>query len=73
MSSEAVTASFGRRPTVPGKVYQPDWDVREDESLYADVQENSGIFAYGILKGKQLPLDRHVGSLMSLVARLAHD
>lgn len=72
MLSEAMPAPFGCRPIVPVKVYLPDWDVREDESLYADVPENGGILAYRILKAMQLPLDRPVGYLMTSVARLAH-
>lgn len=71
--SDPVTATFGRRAITPGKIYQPDSDFREDESLYADIHENGGIFAYHILKGMQLPLDRPTGSLMTLVARLDHD
>lgn len=70
--SDAVTAAFDRRPITPCKIYQPDWDVGEDESMYADIPEN-GIIAYRILKGMQLPLDRPVGSLMTPAARLAHD
>lgn len=69
--SAAVTTSFRRRPIVPRQVYHPNWDVREDNSLYADVAENDGILTYLILKGLQLLLDRPICSLMTPAARLA--
>ncbi|KMS98165.1 hypothetical protein BVRB_4g094930 [Beta vulgaris subsp. vulgaris] len=71
--SDAVAAAFAPQVVTPGKVYQPNWDVREDESLYSDIPENGGILAYRILKGMQLPLDRSSGSLKTPAARLAHD
>ncbi|XP_057246883.1 uncharacterized protein LOC130589586 [Beta vulgaris subsp. vulgaris] len=71
--SDAVAAAFAPQTVTPGKVYQPNWDVREDESLYSDIPENGGILAYRILKGMQLPLDRPSGSLKTPAARLAHD
>ena len=71
--SGSVTVSFARRPINSGNVYHHEWDIREDESLYADIPENGGILAYQILKGIQLPLDRAAGSLMTPAARLAND
>ncbi|KMS94958.1 hypothetical protein BVRB_013720, partial [Beta vulgaris subsp. vulgaris] len=71
--SDSVGAAFAAQPITPGKIYQPDWNVREDESLYSDIPENGGILAYRILKGMQLPLDRLLGSLVMLAARLTHD
>ncbi|KMT19253.1 hypothetical protein BVRB_1g014350 [Beta vulgaris subsp. vulgaris] len=71
--SDSVAAAFAPQTVTPGKIYQPNWDVREDESLYSDIPENGGILAYRILKGMQLPLDRPSGSLKTPAARLAHD
>ncbi|XP_048497592.2 uncharacterized protein LOC104903513 [Beta vulgaris subsp. vulgaris] len=71
--SDTVAAAFAPQTVTPGKIYQPNWDVREDESLYSDIPENGGILAYRILKGMQLPLDRPSGSLKTPAARLAHD
>ncbi|XP_057248390.1 uncharacterized protein LOC125495242 [Beta vulgaris subsp. vulgaris] len=71
--SDTVAAAFAPQAVTPGKIYQPNWDVREDESLYSDIPENGGILAYRILKGMQLPLDRPSGSLKTPAARLAHD
>ncbi|KMT04666.1 hypothetical protein BVRB_7g168490 [Beta vulgaris subsp. vulgaris] len=71
--TDSVAAAFAPSPVTAGKVYQPAWDVREDESLYSDIPENGGILAYRILKGMQLPLDRPSGSLITPAARLAHD
>ncbi|KMT05824.1 hypothetical protein BVRB_7g165980 [Beta vulgaris subsp. vulgaris] len=71
--SDTVAAAFAPQTVTPGKIYQPNWDVREDESLYSNIPENGGILAYRILKGMQLPLDRPLGSLKTPPARLAHD
>ncbi|KMT17290.1 hypothetical protein BVRB_2g039880 [Beta vulgaris subsp. vulgaris] len=71
--SDAVAAAFAPQTVTPSKVYQPNWDVREDESLYSDIPEIGGILTYRILKGMQLPLDRPSGSLKTPAARLAHD
>ncbi|XP_048498965.1 uncharacterized protein LOC125496928 [Beta vulgaris subsp. vulgaris] len=71
--SDAVASAFAPQVVTSGKVYQPNWDVREDESLYSDIPENGGILVYRILKGMQLPLDRPSGSLKTPAARLAHD
>ena len=49
--SDALAASFAPPSITLGKIYQPNWDVREDESLYSDIPENGGILAYHILKG----------------------
>ncbi|KMT13349.1 hypothetical protein BVRB_4g084400 [Beta vulgaris subsp. vulgaris] len=38
--SDAVAAAFAPQAVTPGKIYQPNWDVREDESLYSDIREN---------------------------------
>ena len=46
-----MAVAFAPQSVTPGKIYQPDWNVREDESLYADIPENGGILAYRILKG----------------------
>ena len=43
--SEMVSTAFSRQPVVPGKIYQPNWDVMEDESLYAEIPENGGVLA----------------------------
>ncbi|KMT19503.1 hypothetical protein BVRB_1g011260 [Beta vulgaris subsp. vulgaris] len=64
-----MAATFAPRSVTHGKIYQPDCDVRENESLYADIPKNGGILAYRILKGMQLPLDRPVGSLVTPAAR----
>ena len=71
--SDALAASFAPQSVTPGKIDQPDWDVREDESLYADIHENDGIVAYRILKGMQLPLDRPSGSFVTPAVKLTHD
>ncbi|KMT19594.1 hypothetical protein BVRB_1g012100 [Beta vulgaris subsp. vulgaris] len=71
--SDTVAAAFAPQTVTPGKIDQPNWDVREDESLYSDIPKNGGILAYCILKGMQLPLDRPSGSLKTPAARLAHD
>ena len=71
--TDSVAATFAPQPVTPGKIYQPDWNAREDESLYSDIPENGGILAYRILKGMQLPLDRPSRSLVTPAARLAHD
>ena len=71
--TDSVAAAFAPVPVTPGKIYQPDWDVKEDESLYSDIPKNGGVLAYRILKGMQLPLDRPSGSLITSAGRLAHD
>lgn len=49
--SDVVTAAFTRWPITPDKIYQPDWDIRKDESLYANIPENGSILTYHILNG----------------------
>ena len=44
--SDSVAAAFAPQPVTPGKIYRPDWDVREDESVYSEIHENGGILAY---------------------------
>ncbi|KMT12706.1 hypothetical protein BVRB_4g088040 [Beta vulgaris subsp. vulgaris] len=51
--SDAVAAAFALQVVTPGKIYQPNWDVREDESMYSDIPENGGILAYRILKAAE--------------------
>lgn len=38
-------------PTTPRQLYLPNWDVREDESLYVDIPTNGGALGYLLLKG----------------------
>ncbi|KMS97702.1 hypothetical protein BVRB_5g124470 [Beta vulgaris subsp. vulgaris] len=54
--SDVVAAAFAPQTVTPGKIYKPNWDVREDESLYSDIPENGGILAYRILKDEVLTL-----------------
>ncbi|KMT01945.1 hypothetical protein BVRB_9g209660 [Beta vulgaris subsp. vulgaris] len=56
--SDAVAAAFAPQTVTLGKIYQPNWDVKEDESLYSDIPENGGILAYRILKEQYLEYQR---------------
>lgn len=69
----AVKDTFSGPPTTPGPLYRPNWDVREDESLYADIPANGGTLGYCLLKGLQLPIDCPADELVAPAAQLAHD
>lgn len=55
--SATMKAAFSRHPTILGKVYQPQWDVREEKSLYADIPSNGDTLGYHLIKDLQLPMD----------------
>ncbi|KMT17215.1 hypothetical protein BVRB_2g039180 [Beta vulgaris subsp. vulgaris] len=69
----AVKATFSGPPTTSGPLYRPNWDVREDESLYADIPANGGTLGYCLLKGLQLPVNCPTDKLVAPAAQLAHD
>lgn len=70
--SATVKAAFSRTPTTPGQLYRPNWDGREDGSLYADIPANAGTLGYHLLKGLQLPIDYPADKLVAPAAQLAH-
>ncbi|KMT11366.1 hypothetical protein BVRB_5g106990 [Beta vulgaris subsp. vulgaris] len=48
-------------------------DVREDESIFADIPANGGTLGYCLLKGLQFPFDRPGDKLVVPATQLAHD
>ncbi|KMS97098.1 hypothetical protein BVRB_7g178800 [Beta vulgaris subsp. vulgaris] len=69
----AIKAGFSHPQTTPGQLYRSNWNVREDESLYADILANGGTLGYRLLKGLQLPIDCPANKLVVPAAQLAHD
>lgn len=68
-----MKAAFSHPHIVPRKVYQPQWDVREDESFYVDIPDNGGTLGYRLLKGLQLLMDCPAYKFVAPSAQLSHD
>lgn len=68
-----VKAALSHPPSTAGQPFRPALDVREDESIFADIPANSGTLGYRLLKGLQLPFDRPADKLVVPAAQLAHD
>ncbi|XP_057251317.1 uncharacterized protein LOC130591664 [Beta vulgaris subsp. vulgaris] len=69
----SVKAALSHPPSVAGRAFRPALDVREDESIFADIPANGGTLGYRLLKGLQLPFDRPADKLVAPAAQLAHD
>ncbi|KMT05595.1 hypothetical protein BVRB_7g167360 [Beta vulgaris subsp. vulgaris] len=69
----AVKAALFHPPSTAGQLFRPNLDVREDESIFADIPANGGTLGYRLLKGLQLPFDRPADKLVAPAAQLAHD
>ncbi|KMS94811.1 hypothetical protein BVRB_015090, partial [Beta vulgaris subsp. vulgaris] len=69
----SVKAALSHPPSTAGQAFRPALDVREDESIFADIPANGGTLGYRLLKGLQLPFDRPADKLVAPAAQLAHD
>ncbi|KMT05287.1 hypothetical protein BVRB_7g174250 [Beta vulgaris subsp. vulgaris] len=69
----SVKAALSHPPSIAGQAFRPALDVREDESIFADIPANGGTLGYRLLKGLQLPFDRPADKLVAPAAQLAHD
>ncbi|KMS94712.1 hypothetical protein BVRB_016020, partial [Beta vulgaris subsp. vulgaris] len=69
----SVKAALFHPPSTAGQPFRPALDVREDESIFADIPANGGTLGYRLLKGLQLPFDRPADKLVAPVVQLAHD
>ncbi|KMT03871.1 hypothetical protein BVRB_8g188080 [Beta vulgaris subsp. vulgaris] len=68
-----VKAALSHPPSTTGQAFRPALDVREDESIFADIPANGGTLGYRLLKGLQLPFDRPAYKLVAPGTQLAHD
>ncbi|KMT17229.1 hypothetical protein BVRB_2g039300 [Beta vulgaris subsp. vulgaris] len=69
----SVKAALSHPPSTAGQAFRPALDVREDESIFADIPANGGTLGYRLLKGLQLHFDRPADKLVAPAAQLAHD